>query len=559
MIFEKQFPDVLVVQKQGAFGRGEDIQRAIDKALMIRGDNPCCTIYIPCGKWILNEPLRLYPQPSRTPENLFSYESNNTLRQNCIENAKTKVEENLLVGLNFSVHLTGARPAFGGQGAEKTFTVLECQFKDAPAIDIQATRATTVSNLAIEGQNRGIQSWMSNEYPELHRDNVWIDEDVTEEHVAIAIDRKPGTGSSIAIIDNVNARYFAAGITIGTSGNPCTLNSEGHVIRRFHGQYLGRAGVVLGHHQTKGITITDSFFFGQQYWIDCLREGLKEGFPPTIRDCYIGGTQRLFNLHHAYGQFSCNGLFVESFLSIGTLGYGGSIANLPAVFTGCQFNFFQQDTYETIDVQLVSNKPTLFQGCGFHFNKTEKGNPEKEYRAALRILNSQQVVFDTCTFAWRNKKHAAENEGPPVVCNVKEQVVYRNCSYSTNWVKFVDGKPHFDLLKIDQNQVVLQKKPSGSIQLTLNSVNTTEIEVGDFIGRNYNLDYPNNYWYPLVHAPIPNPANRQKAILPFSTIREVREGENGELIVILDQIATTVFQQLDAPKKWDLLRWRSVL
>ena len=387
------FPDMITVQKSGQYGTSQDIQKAIDQAL----DSPHhCTVYIPCGKWILNEPLRLYPLASRTPEDLFSFELNSTLRQNCVDDAKSKVEDDLLVGINFSVHLTGARPAFGGQGADKSFTVLECHFKDAPAIDIQATRATTISNLTLEGQNQGSNKWINNDYTELHRDDVWIDDDVTDEHVAIAIDRQPGSGSSITIIDNVNARFFAAGITIGTSGNPCTLNSEGHVIRRFHGQYLGRAGIVLGHHQTKGITVTDSFFYGQQYWIDCIREGLKEGFPPTVRDCYIGATQRLFNLSHSYGQFSCRGLFVESFLSIGTLGYGGSSKNLPAVFTGCQFDFYQQDSYLSIDAQLICSKPVLFQGCGFQFNKVEK------YKACFRIANTQQVIFDTCTFGLIN-------------------------------------------------------------------------------------------------------------------------------------------------------------
>ena len=555
---KKQFPDVITVSKQGKFGKGEDIQKAIDKALKSKKH---CTVYVPCGKWMLDEPLRLHPKPSLTPEKVFSYIQDPVRRQHCIDDAKAKVSDGQLVGLNFSVHLTGARPAFGGQGTDQSFTVLECNFKDAPAIDIQATRATTVSNLAIEGQNRGIQSWMDTEFSELHRDNVWIDDGVTEDHVAIAIDRLPGTGSSIAIIDNVNARYFAAGITIGTSGNSCTLNSEGHLIRRFHGQYLGRAGIILGQHQTKGITVTDSFFYGQQYWIDCIRDGLKEGFPPTVTGCFVGGTQRLFNLHHAYGQFACHGLFAESFLSIGTLGYGGSIGNLPAVFTGCQFNFFQQASFEAIDTQLVSNKPVLFQACGFHFNRTEAGDPTKEYRACFRVLNGQQVVFDTCTFAWRNKKDASENEGPPLAFNVKNHVVYRSCSYSTDWVKYVDGKPEFDLLKIDQtvNNVSLQKLPNGSIQLTLTGLSSTDIEVGDFIGKNYNIDYPSNYWFPLVHAPIPNPNQKQKAIIPFATVREVSDGNNGVLIVILDQVATTIYQELNATKNWELLRWRSVI
>lgn len=66
----KQHPDVITVQKKGpnGTGLGTDIQQAIDKAM---SSNQHCVVYVPCGLWKLQEPLRLYPPADLTPEVLF--------------------------------------------------------------------------------------------------------------------------------------------------------------------------------------------------------------------------------------------------------------------------------------------------------------------------------------------------------------------------------------------------------------------------------------------------------------------------------------------------------
>ena len=497
------FPDTITVQKTGLYGTSQDIQKAIDQAL----ESPHhCTVYIPMGLWKLHEPLRLHPKGDP-------------------------------VGINFSVQVRGARPAFGGQGGHQAFTVLECEFGDAPAFDIQATRATTIADLAIEGQNRSAQQWLCSitDYVHLHRDDVWIDDGITEDHVAIAIDRAAGSGSSLVLIDNVNARYFAAGITIGTSGDPQTLNSENHLIRRFHGQYLGKAGIVLGQHQTKGISIVDSFFYGQQYWIDCVRHGLRLGFPPTLTGCTIGGTQRLFNLVHSIGQLSCQGLFVESFLSIGTLGWGSSSQNLPAVFTGCQFDFFQQPKTEDLDVHLLCERPVLFQGCNFQFNR------EDTRKVFLRIHNTQQIVFDVCTFAWRSF-----NDLPPIAFHVEGFARFRDCSYQSSWWKYLDGKVAYE--KQTLGTIPLEKKQDGTVCFQLPNAATT-LQVGDFIG----FDKTNTtYWTPKIH--VPDRSQPHKTFLPFGIVGAISVNT-----VQVHQVATAIYKQLDNSPTWNLFRWRTVI
>ncbi len=532
----KPFPGTITVKKKGpdGTGRGRDIQKAIDKALKKK---KYCTVYIPCGKWILEEPLRLHPLPGITPEDLFDYVQNPNRKQQCIDDAKSKTNNGLLVGLNYSVQLTGTRPALGGQGAEDSFTVLECTFSDAPAIEIQAVRSAAVSNLVIEGQNRGIENWMNNNaFSLLHRDDVWVDEGVTEDHVAIAIDRHPGTGSSGVIIDNVNARYFAGGVSIGTSGNKCTQNSENHLIRRFIGSYLGKAGILLGQHQSKAISIVDSSFFGQQYWIDCVSKGEGLGYPPTIIGCNVGGTQRLFNLHHAYGHFACHGLFVESTLSLGTLGWGKSSANIQAVFTGCAFNLYQQQSdnantprIESIDTHLNCHRPVLFQGCSFQFTLAEN------LVSGLRIDNFQQVVFDTCTFLW-----IAWNGQAPLAFNQPVLASIRDCSFRKNVldqqgavVAYLHGKPGYDILELGTVQV--EKNDDGTVQFT-GAGAPPDIIKGDFISFKQA-----NGWQPKYH--VPDLANPYSTNLPFATVDDIQVLADNTYKISLHQVAETLYAQ----------------
>lgn len=583
-----QHPDIITVQKKGpnGTGRGEDIQKAIDKAM---SNNRHCVVYVPCGLWKLPEPLRLYPPAHLTPEVLYG----NT-KQHCID----ATEEELLVGLNFSVALRGARPAFEGDGTHGHFTILECEFSDGPAIDIQATRATTIADLALKGRNRGIfdKKLLDEDFLNLDNDDIWVDPGISPQHVAIAIDEHEGTGSSLVLIDNVNARFFAAGITIGTSGHPCTLNSENHLIRRFHGQYLGRAGVRLGHSQTKGITITDSFFFGQQYWIDCVNAGRQKGHPPTLTGCTVGGTQRLFNVHHGYGQFACHGLFVESTLSLGTLGWGSASQNLPAVFTGCQFDLFQQIPrrcldnpaptnltecqqtektfeYRAVDTHLLCGRPVLFQGCIFRFNNADNSP------AHLRVHNMNQCVFDTCTFAWKSpsgqplisfQRYTLFKSVPGYDQPLQSPLVsFRNCTYHSGpdgwWTALHGDTPKPPATKLPS--AVLRREalsniipaydvpPLEEVVIELDStLATVDIQPADLIGLHPGNDSTLDDWPPLVHvdAVDNNPSYQPNTILPFAIVDRVDKLASGVQRIYLRQVAYTIYNRLDTPQTWDL-------
>lgn len=503
-----QFPDIITVSKRGKKGSGKDIQAAIDQALK---SGKHCTVYIPCGQWRLKKPLRLYP-----PETDFD----------------------LTTDLTFSVHLTGARPAYGGQGGTRSFTVLECKFGDAPAIDIQACRGATISNLALEGQNRTLNQRLGLGFVDLHKDDIWLDEGVTEEHAAIAIDRHAGKGSGTILIDSVSARFFGSGISISTSEDKQTQNGENILIQRFTGFYLGKRGVLIGQDQTKGIKLTDCFFHGQQYWIDCVSKGQKKGFPPVISGCIIGATQRLFNLHHAFGSFACHGLFVESTLSLGTIGWSASSQNLPAVFTGCTFDFYQQEAAEAIDTQLVCDRPVLFQGCTFQFNRDDT------YKSCFRIHNSQQVIFDTCTFAWKSF-----NEAPPLAFNLEQWVKFRDCSYQSSWWQYLDGKPSSEQLEI--GTVNVQKNAAGIVFFSL-PASDLDVKVGDFIG--FDKNDGDSFWNAKTHVPDMTDAQKHQSRLPFGVVQNI---ENN--VVFVQQVATTIYEKLDTPQQWRLFRQRTSL
>lgn len=512
----KASPDTITVQKLGpnGKGRGKDIQKAINKALKSK---KYCTVYVPCGLWILDRPLRLYPPPAKF---------------------------DMITALSLGLHLTGARPAYGAQGGDHAFTVLQCNFSDAPAIDIQASRGTSVANLALEGQNKTLNQRLESGFSQLHKDDIWLDAGVTEAHVAIAIDSHPGKGSGSLLIDHVSARFFGGGISIGTSGAGITQNGESIVINRFSGFYLGKAGVWIGQDQTKGIKLNDCFFHGQQYWIDCVRKGRRNGIAPVISGCLIGATQRLFNVHHGFGYFACHGLYVESTLSLGTIGWGASPQNLPAVFTGCEFVLYQQENIKALDTHLIANRPVLFQGCTLQFNRDHKNKPvDKIYVASLRIHNSQQVVFDTCTFAW-----ASQNETPPIAFALEHHADFRNCSFQSTWWKPLHGKPTYDFLDLSS---VTINKVNDTISFVVDD--TTDLQMGDFIG------YPPSgpFWVPLTHVP-DLPAGLPKTQLPFATVGEISPLPNDEVKITLHQIATTIYDQLNGSQSWHLFRWRVV-
>lgn len=509
----KKFPDTLIVKKSGVTGTGADIQTAIDKALKSKR---YCIVYIPCGRWILDEPLRLYPSPPAFD-----------------------IQTDLSLGLQ----LTGARPAYGAQGGDRSFTVLECTFSNAPAIDIQASRGTTVANLALEGQNKTLNQRLESGFSQLHRDDIWLDPGVTEEHVAIAIDSHAGKGSGSLLINYVSARFFGGGISIGTSGSSITKNGESIVINRFSGFYLGKAGVFIGHDQTKAIKLNDCFFHGQQYWIDCVSKGQRRGIAPVMNGCLIGATQRLFNIHHAFGYFACHGLYVESTLSLGTIGWGASPQNLPAVFTGCEFVLYQQESTVAIDTHLMANRPVLFQGCTIQFNRDHQNEPQdKIYVASLRTHNSQQVVFDTCTFAWKS-----QNETPPLVFALENHVEFRSCSFQSDWWKPLSGKPTYEFLAL--GALNLSQDSEGDISFILDS--NMEIQLGDFIG--FPPDGP--FWTPKSHVP-DLPVDLPKTQLPFATVGERISLPNGKIKIVLHQVAHTIHDQLSLPQTWPIFRWR---
>jgi len=526
----KTFPDTITVPKLGpnGKGRGKDIQKAINRALRTK---KYCTIYVPCGEWELKKPLRLYLKES--------------------ENHRKAL-------FNFGIHLMGARPAYGGQGAEASFTTLKCLFSNGPAIDIQATRATTLSNIALEGQNTGLKAKLftpidGERFPTLHLDHDedgkdwWLDKGVNENHVAIAIDRYPGIASSQVLIDNVNARFFAGGISFGTSGDENTLLCDKHLVRRFNGHFLGKAGIIIGHDQCKGIKITDSYFTGQQYWIDCVNQGLQKGYPPVISGCTVEVTQRLFNLHHSYGHFSCQGLFVESTLSLGTLGYSDSSQNIPAAFNGCNFSLYQQSGTRAIDTHLLAHRPVLFQGCTFQFNKDEDTSEAGLQVAAFRAHNTQQLVFDTCSFVWKS-----QNALLPMSFHQEPYVHLRNCSYQSEWWVPAHGKVHS--LKLTLGNVTLEKDSNGEVTFILDG--EVDLRVGDFCG----FDKLSQFWKASIHVEGVSPDDHPNTLLPFATIGQLEYlADTNQTKVSLHQVAKTIYQQLDLPQEWALYKWQTII
>lgn len=527
----KTSPDTITVPKLGpnGKGRGKDIQKAINRALRTK---KYCTVYVPCGEWELKKPLRLYLKES--------------------ENHRKAL-------FNFGIHLMGARPAYGGQGAETSFTTLKCLFSNGPAIDIQATRATTISNIALEGQNTGLKARLftpidGERFPTLHLDHDedendwWLDEGVNENHVAIAIDRYKGIASSQVLIDNVNARFFAGGISFGTSGDPGTQLCDKHLVRRFNGHFLGKAGIIIGHDQCKGMKIADSYFTGQQYWIDCVNHGLQKGYPPAISGCTVEATQRLFNLHHSYGHFSCQGLFVESTLSLGTLGYTYSTQNLPAVFNGCNFSLYQQLGTLAIDTHLVAHRPVLFQGCTFQFNKDEDTAKAKLHVAAFRAHNTQQLVFDTCSFVWKS-----QNELLPMSFHQEPYVHFRNCSYRGDklWL-LAHGKVRS--LKLALGNVTLEKDSNGEVTFILDG--EADLAEGDFCG----FDKSSQFWKPRLHLASVLPDDHPKTLLPFATIGQVEYlADANQTKVSLHQVAQTIYEKLGPSAEKMLFKWQTIV
>ena len=487
-------PDVTVVDTNG--WDGDNIQAAIDSAL---GSGRACVVYVPAGDWTLKDSLRLYSQASP--------------------------------GIQPAVRLVGAKPAYPQQGGGHTRLVCNFPFKDRPAIDIQATRASTVENLVLQGQNNFLFSLEG-----AADDAMWLGSGVTEDHVAIAIDRSPGHGSSGVLIDNVSAKFFAGGISIGASGHGGTLNSENHTVRRFCGHFLGKAGLILGQHQSKGVKIQDSYFFGQQYWIDCARYGLKKGYPPVVSGCNVGGTQRLFNLVHSIGTFACHGLFVESTLSLGTVGWGASSMNVPAVFTGCHFNLWMP-AGKNPDTHLFCFQPTLFQGCTFQIS----WDTSLTTQAAFRIFNGQEAVFDTCVFL-----PDAKNGRLPVDFDQPGLAELRRCRYRDSGQGSLTVHGQAVMETVDLGSAMVAVSGPGRATFTLPN-GAPDLEPGDLVGRTG----VGTAWLPKAH--VANPLV-YRTVLSFGIVNQVSQG-----VVTLHQVPETVEKELAASPgtPWALQRRRT--
>jgi hypothetical protein len=152
--------------------------------------------------------------------------------------------------------------------------------------------------------------------------------------------------------------------------------------------------------------------YGGQVWIDTNRYGTLTGAPPRVINGNVGAMQRVFSVGVGKGAFNVEGLYVESALSLGSI--GASIAGAPscAVINGLEASLYtpssdaDHELAPAPDYHFANFMPTIFNG-GQLSCRTPGGAESNEL---MRVYNQMPLRFTGTDFAnWVGVGSTANN------------------------------------------------------------------------------------------------------------------------------------------------------
>lgn len=285
-------------------------------------------------------------------------------------------------------------------------------YNNKPAVCIQNARGVKLKNITVIGQNAITLTFPN--YPEMMTNSTFVTGGCRDSqyspYAGIAIDpfgngtpadggypgmsayyANPASGSSDVCFDQVKVTNFVAGVVISPTGTP-----QADLINFYNCSLeYNKVGLAICQSQSRGINWYGGNIYYSLYCFDGGSYGLQQGYAPAIHGVILFG-KYLFNVTDSYGTQVFDGIYAESFASIGFFG-NYNIGSMPVTFTGCFFYFANFGGIFADWHFYTANGPVLFEGCTF---VPPSDLPVADRISPLRFFSGADtgVTFDSCSF-----------------------------------------------------------------------------------------------------------------------------------------------------------------
>ena len=304
----------------------------------------------------------------------------------------------------FSLVFRGGGTCTNNGGSDRA-TTLFADFTEGPAINIQGSRRSYISDMRIVGRNGAPRMAMGGKFncpiygtPSYDTLSYFFDKGIGKSYAAIATDADKGSKvwSADVQFENLLIEGFYVGLDINAAGN-----LQGDRMRVYNSQInFCTYGISIGNPQARACNFENVDM--NNVYIAYTNSTFGNG---TGSEFQITGGQycNIYKLFHIQpynmGQCLVSGLYTEALGSIGEIGYSGPHDN-SFIFTGC--NFMMQDVtgfksgygYYSKFYTLSAFANVTFQGCNFWTRK-----PYIAFRAGNGESDIHPVIsFSGCTF-----------------------------------------------------------------------------------------------------------------------------------------------------------------
>lgn len=279
-------------------------------------------------------------------------------------------------GQAVSIMLMGETPAYVVGGSPQ----LIFPFGDRPGIILQTVRDVYIKNLNLQGINDFSEKLSSD-------DAYALDESYStglvrtnrySPHCAISIDSFDNTVAAADRYPNLDTLYKTgpgsgskqihieacaiAGWHVGIMLNSSTGNSQGDgMFVRDNLITNCTYAVAIGQSQSRGVDIRDNEFANHKVVFDTITFGQRNGTPPHVQGGLVDGVKYLFLCATTVGNLHVTDCYSEVICSLGVIDAASHPNNMPALFSGCHFNFVK--TQKQPEAHLISGCDIKFAGC----------------------------------------------------------------------------------------------------------------------------------------------------------------------------------------------------
>jgi len=315
----------------------------------------------------------------------------------------------------FSLKFHGGGTTVTTSQVDKATTIF-ADFVSGPAINIQGSRRSYISDIRIRGRNAAPKTvlaarWDAAIYATPSYDTItyFYDENIHKDYAGIATDAEKNNNVLSADIqfDRLQIEGFYVGLSINAAGR---LQGDRMRVSNCQINYC-TYGISIGNPQARACHFEnvdmDYVYIG--YTNSTFGNGSGSEFQIT------GGQYcNLYKLFHIQpynlGQCVVTGLYTEGLGSIGEIGYNGPHDN-SFIFNGCSFllldvtGYRKKYGYYSKYYTLTANANVTFEGCNFwslkYYLAMKAGNMDSSFHP---LINLNGCTFNRTNFfhGWGN-------------------------------------------------------------------------------------------------------------------------------------------------------------